>query len=78
MKPRTYKHHIEILPAALLSQQQAWQEAAQALPTGACLLITDPNNREQGKLMEMLTHSFRDRGKRVVVWPIDQDAARQR
>jgi hypothetical protein len=32
MKQRGYKRHIEILPAALLSQRQAWQDVASGLP----------------------------------------------
>ncbi len=72
MKKRDYKHHIEILPAALLSQRRAWQGKARCLPVGACLLITDPKNKEQTALMQSLTRSFRKKGKQVFLWAVKE------
>lgn len=72
MKTESYKHYIEIFPAALLSQRQAWKTIAQALPAGACLLVTNPNNKEQTKLMQTVTQSFRQQGKQVFFWTMEE------
>lgn len=68
MKTEAYKHYIEILPAALLSQRGTWQQAARSLPVGACLLITNPKDKEQTELMRALVHPFHEKGKRVFIW----------
>jgi hypothetical protein len=72
MRRRTYKQHIEILPAALLPQRGAWQSLTRSLPTGACLLITNTENHQQTQLMLDLTRSFREKGRQVVIWSIER------
>jgi hypothetical protein len=72
MRRRAYKHHIEILPAAMLPQRGAWQNLVRSLPTGACLLVTNPENQKQTRLMLELTRCFREKGRQVVIWPIEQ------
>jgi hypothetical protein len=68
MKKEAHKHYIEILPAACMSQRGAWQELARSLPVGACLLVTNLNDRGQTRLMQTLAQAFRRKGRRVVVW----------
>ena len=70
MRKRCYKHYIEIMPAAYLLKRKAWQQVAHLLPIGSYLLVTNPNNREQTKLMQMLSQSFREKGKQVVIWTV--------
>ena len=72
MKTEAYKHYIEILPAALLSQRRARQPITRNLPAGSCLLITNPNNKEQTKLMQTVTQSFRQQGKQVFFWTMEE------
>jgi hypothetical protein len=69
MKSPHRKPYIEILPAALLSQRQTWQETARSLPAGAYFLVTDPKNEPQTQLMLELAQSFREQGRWVTVWP---------
>ena len=68
MKSCYSKSYLEILPAALLSQRQTWQEAVQSLPAGACLLITDLHHSRQTELMQILACSFRRKGRPAIVW----------
>lgn len=68
MRTEPYKHYIEIMPAALLSQRRAWQEKANSLPVGACLLITNSKDKQQTELMQTLSQSFREKGRLVVIW----------
>lgn len=68
MKTRKYKSYLEILPAAFLSQRHAWQGLASSLPSGACLLVADPNNREMAGVIRTLAQFFREKGRRVVIW----------
>ena len=70
MKPQGYHGPIEILPAALLSKRSAWRRQARCLPARACLLITNPQNSEQTRLMRTLTQSFRQQGKQAILWAI--------
>ncbi len=70
MKKRGYKHYIEIMPAVYLLKRKPWQKVAHSLPKGSYLLVTNPNNREQTKLMQMLSQSFREKGKQVVIWTV--------
>ena len=70
MKKRSYKHYIEIMPAAYLLKHRRWQIAANSLPIGACLLVINQNNKAQTKLMQTIAHAFREKGKRVDVWTI--------
>jgi hypothetical protein len=70
MKPKGHHSHIEILPAALLSKRSAWRGQARRLPAGTCLLITNPKNSEQTRLMQSLTQSFRQQGKQAILWAI--------
>lgn len=66
------KSHIEILPAAMLSQRQAWQQKAEALPAGTCLLVADRCKSEQMQfIMQILAQSFREKGRQVVLWNLD-------
>jgi hypothetical protein len=69
------KSHIEILPAALLSQRPAWKEIGQSLPAGACLLVTDAHHPQQIELMQMLAQSFREKGRRVVLWSLGRKSS---
>jgi hypothetical protein len=70
MKKTSYKHYIEILPAAYLSQRRTWQPVAQSLPVGGCLLVTNPENKTQTRMMQTVIQAFRKRGKLVRVWPV--------
>jgi hypothetical protein len=72
MRRRAYKHHIEILPAALLLQRGTWQSVARSLPIGACLLVTNPQNPKQAKFMLDLTRCLREKGRQVVIWPMER------
>lgn len=72
MRRKVYKHHIEILPAALLPQRGTWLSVARSLPTGACLLVTNPQNPKQAKFMLDLTRCFREKGRQVVIWPMER------
>lgn len=69
MEYNSVKHHLEILPAALLHARDAWQNVARSLPTGACLIVTNPQNRQQVKFMLKLARLFRSKGKQVTIWP---------
>jgi len=68
MQAHYQKPFIEILPAALLSQRQAWQEKARTLPAGTCLLVVDRHKSGQTQFMQMLAQSFREKGRQVVLW----------
>jgi hypothetical protein len=70
MRKRAYKHHIEILPAALLSRRRAWQGLTDSLPIGVCLLVTNPENPKQTQFMLDLTRCFREKGRQVVIWTV--------
>ncbi len=59
------KHYIEIIPAALLPQQNSWAEMAQALPPGAYLLIA---NEELSYFMQKLARLLSQQGRVVKVW----------
>lgn len=63
---RDFASRLVSTPASLAADHT--DSAGQA---GSCLLITNPNNKEQTKLMRVLTHSFQAKGRRVVVWPWD-------
>lgn len=65
------KSHIEILPAALLYQRQAWQQKAEALPAGTCLLVADRCKSEQMQFMQILAQLFREKGRQVILWNSD-------
>jgi hypothetical protein len=67
MKTVSYKHYIEILPAALLAQPPAWRRIVHSLPNGTCLLITNPRNVEQTKLMNRLIQLFHKKGRQAVL-----------
>jgi hypothetical protein len=71
MKRETRKHYIEILPAACLPQRDAWRKMARSLPAGGCLLVANPNDKGQTRVMRALAESFRRKGRRVVVWFLD-------
>jgi hypothetical protein len=70
MNRRQQPTHLELLPAALLSQRQQWRQAAEALPNGAYLLVTDPGNATQTQLIMELARAFRQKGHSVVVWNV--------
>jgi hypothetical protein len=67
--PDLYQDHLEILPAAFLSNRKAWQNTVRSLPSGACLIVINPKNQQQVKLMLNLAWLFRSKGKKVVIWP---------
>ena len=64
------KKAYELFPAALLSQRHRWQEAAQALPAGSYLLVTDPDNVSQAEFMQKLVRLCREKGRQIVIWTI--------
>ena len=70
MKRNKSKHYLEIMPAACLSQRKRWRQAAQALPVGGCLLVTNPHTPGQAKLFQALILCFRQKGRPVIVWNV--------
>jgi len=76
MKRETRKHYIEILPAACLPQRDAWQKMARSLPAGACLLVANPDDKMQTRLMQALAEAFRRKGRRVVLWYLENSEDR--
>lgn len=68
MRRKGYKHHIEILPAALLPRKREWQGVARSLPGSACLLVTNPEKQQQTKLLLELTRLFREMAIQVIIW----------
>jgi hypothetical protein len=70
MNRRQQSPILELLPAALLSHRQQWRQAAESLPNGAYLLVTDPGNATQTQLMMDLARAFREKGHSVVVWNV--------
>jgi hypothetical protein len=70
MRKRVYKHYIELMPAAYLLKRKPWQRVVHSLPIGACLLVSNLKDKEQSKLMQMLSQSFREKGKQVVIWTV--------
>ena len=71
MKRETRKHYIEILPAACLAQRGTWRKMARSLPAGACLLVANPNDKGQTRLIQVLAEAFRQKGRRALVWYVD-------
>jgi hypothetical protein len=72
MKARTAKHYLEIMPAACLSQRSHWRQAAQSLPYGGCLLVTDSRKPKQARLFQALIPYLRQKGRSVLVWNMGQ------
>lgn len=71
MKLSARSSYIEILPAAYLRQRKTWQSTARSLPVGAYLLVTNPNDLQQTRLMQTLARYFRDKGRQVFLWRLD-------
>ena len=68
MRRRIYKHHIEILPAALLLQRRVRQALSDNLPEGAWLLILPKHNSRIYQTTLDLARTLERKGKRVILW----------
>jgi len=68
MKRNENKHYLEIMPAICLTQRKRWRQAAQSLPVGGCLLVTNPRTPGQTELFQNLSRCFRQKGRSVMVW----------
>ena len=78
-KQRAVPGPIEIFPAALLSQRQAWGRVARSLPSHACLLMIDAEKQPQhNRVTRQLVQAFRRRGRPVFVWAVQDLAGRPR
>jgi|GEM_PF-4144692 len=65
------KHYLEIMPAACLLQRHRWRQAAQSLPRGGCLLVTNPRLPDQAALFQTLKRCFQARGRTVLLWSLE-------
>jgi hypothetical protein len=65
---RSIKKSTEIFSGALWPQRHLWQKAIPLLPANSYLLVVNPENEKQARLMHKLAQSFRDKGRQVHIW----------
>ena len=58
----------EIFSGALWSQRHLWRKALPLLPANSYLLVVNPEDEKQTRLMRTLARSFRDKGRQVLIW----------
>jgi hypothetical protein len=68
MRRKAYKHHIEILPAALLSQRKPWQAISGDLPERAWLLVLPKHSSRIHQTILALARALEEKGKRVILF----------
>jgi len=49
-------------------QRHLWQKAIPLLPTNGYLLVINPENKKQSRLMQKLARYFRNKGRQVHIW----------
>ncbi len=65
------KHYLELMPATCLQDRETWQKRAKTLPLGSYLLVSNPQDERQTRLMLKLRQLVHQRGREVVMWAVD-------
>lgn len=59
---------VQLFPAALLPDQEMWENAIPLLPAKTCLLVTNAKTHKQTQLMRNVAQTFRNQGWQVLIW----------